>query len=113
MSSSVNLLITGFAGPNAIVALDDINFNYGHCPPQDFCDLSVSSCGWDYDITLPVPWRIGSGLNGNGPKTDHTSGGNYGNYFYIDTKSSLLKAGNKGALLSPIYSPNKKCLQFW
>jgi len=107
------ILFIGYTGSNGILAIDDISFNFGHCPPQDFCDFTLSSCGWDNDLSQPVKWQLGSGVDGIGPKVDHTTGEIYGKYLYINAKSSLIGAGQKGALISPVYSPIKKCIQFW
>lgn len=94
------------------ISLDEFSLNYGLCPPRKFCDVEQDFCGFTRDPEGDFQWQRGNGSKTNGPDIDHTTGGKFGNYFFVDTKAPI-RVGRKARLETGQYSPNKKCMQFW
>lgn len=69
------VLTTGYFGD---MALDDISFNDGPCPPTISCDFEDSNlCGYTQDTTDQFDWTRMSGHTSTintGPDNDHTYG---------------------------------------
>lgn len=111
-SYAFKLLFEGRGTRYGDISLDEFSFNYGSCPPRKFCDVEQDFCGFARDPEGDFQWERGNGSKSNGPDIDHTTGGKFGNYFYVDTKVDIA-TGKKARLESAKYSPGKKCVQFW
>lgn len=101
-----------------MLALDDISVFVGPPPVEDVCDFEVDACGWDNNSTLSSQWSIENGFilsfnqyNGTVLR-DHTTDTQYGQFLYFNA-SDPSSEGQIGEMISPLHSPDKKCLQFW
>ena len=92
------VMTTGFSGD---MALDDISFNDGHCPPTISCDFEDSNlCGYTQDTTDQFDWTRMSGhtsSTGTGPDNDHTYGTAAGERFLTESRGS----GNSSVVRAP------------
>ncbi|EDV21956.1 uncharacterized protein TRIADDRAFT_59472 [Trichoplax adhaerens] len=116
---SYSIRLRGIAGNNfqGDIAVDDISFTPGACPPSDVCDFEATNngvCGWTNDVTEKAQWYIGSNgtpTQGTGPATDHTTQTSSGHFLYIH--AGLEFRGDKARIQSPVQSPGSRCLSFW
>ncbi|MBN3307353.1 MLRP2 protein, partial [Amia calva] len=103
-------------GAKGDIAIDDLSFIPGACPPSDLCDFEESDCNWIQQTDDDYDWIRGFGgtpTNDTGPSFDHTSNTAAGYYFYLET-SSLHKPGKKARMTSPEFpAAGHRCLQFW
>lgn len=112
------LVFEGVAGVkyDGDIALDDITFNQGDCPPSTTCDFEDGFCGYIQDRSDQFDWILNSGRtksNGTGPRTDHTFKTNEGRYIYIEA-SRPRRQNDKARLDSALYPPTTgSCLSFW
>ncbi|XP_078692072.1 MAM and LDL-receptor class A domain-containing protein 1-like [Branchiostoma floridae x Branchiostoma belcheri] len=77
------------------------------------CDFDTTVCSYQQDNTDVFDWtrRQGSTSSTNtGPSSDHTSG--TGHYMYIETSSPRVQ-GDIARLISPVLTPDTRCLEFW
>lgn len=111
---SFYLLFEGQATIYSDVALDDIQFNYGSCPPEQLCTVENNRCGYYNSIENDFSWSLGQANLSypKGPKIDHTYGTELGSYFYISSNEKL-KPNMIARLETGIYSPQKNCMRFW
>jgi hypothetical protein len=71
------------------------------CNGYYLCDFeSKNLCDWRNSGY----WSVGSYLNSNGPRRDHTIGLNFGNYVFLQGPASA-----KSYLSSPIFKPTSLC----
>ncbi|XP_072182120.1 MAM and LDL-receptor class A domain-containing protein 1-like [Diadema setosum] len=104
------------AGTRGVIALDDISFSTGECPPSTVCDFEHDGlCDFDQDFTDTADWTRNTAylanLN-NGPDVDHTYGSGLGNILYVDSDSSGYLTTAR--LISPVYPASyQRCLRIW
>ncbi|XP_069046931.1 MAM and LDL-receptor class A domain-containing protein 1 [Lepisosteus oculatus] len=103
-------------GPAGDIAIDDISFVPGTCPPSDLCDFEENDCNWIQETDDDYDWIRGFGGTPSadtGPSFDHTTNTATGHYFYLET-SSPHRPGQKARMVSPAFPAGKnRCLQFW
>ncbi|XP_038052723.1 MAM and LDL-receptor class A domain-containing protein 1-like [Patiria miniata] len=101
------------------IALDDIVYTQGSCPPPRQCDFELDFCEWsqvatidDFDWTRPRGIDIHPGQTGT-RLPDKTTGTSTGHFVYLDETSQ--QAGNTAVLINPHFPaiPDGECLQFW
>nr|XP_054757011.1 MAM and LDL-receptor class A domain-containing protein 1-like [Lytechinus pictus] len=119
------ILFEGIIGSSweSDIAIDDITYSEGPCPPPPTCDFSDDICDWSQELTLDdFDWSIGSGADtrygptGTSSLPDKTSGVVGGGYAYIDLKDSTLTPGDSAMLNSALRSPpdsGADCLGLW
>ncbi|XP_028831423.1 MAM and LDL-receptor class A domain-containing protein 1 [Denticeps clupeoides] len=133
------LLEASVGGEAGDVAVDDISFAQGACPPTgnvhaytgncgfikssfyficvtvDVCDFEEGDCDWQQKTDDDFDWARGSGetpTTGTGPSMDHTTHTATGHYYYL--KSHGHAPGHGARMASPLFPAEKgMCLQFW
>nr|XP_054757010.1 MAM and LDL-receptor class A domain-containing protein 2-like [Lytechinus pictus] len=97
------------------MALDEINIEFGSCPPPGYCTFESLHCGWTNDVNDDFDWLLHSGAtpsDSTGPPFDHTLGTIQGHYIYIETSNSA--TNEKARLVSEIFSATPTgCFTFW
>ncbi|XP_022097777.1 MAM and LDL-receptor class A domain-containing protein 2-like [Acanthaster planci] len=110
----------GIIGSNfySDIALDDIIYTQGPCPPPRECDFELDFCEWeqvssidDFDWTRPRGVDIHPGQGTRLP--DKTTGSSTGHFAYID--ETARQAGDTATLVNPNFPaiPDGECLRFW
>ncbi|XP_041467546.1 MAM and LDL-receptor class A domain-containing protein 1-like [Lytechinus variegatus] len=106
------------SGDRGEIAIDDISFSSGNCPPQRYCDFEHGDwCGFDQDYNDQGDWNVepndfSSLALTYGPDTDHTYGTSLGHFIYVDSVVNNVQA--KVRLISPVYpSTFQRCLRLW
>ncbi|XP_072014819.1 MAM and LDL-receptor class A domain-containing protein 2-like [Amphiura filiformis] len=99
------------------IALDDIFFFDGDCPPLAECSFDAGFCDWLQDNSKDdFDWEIGQNgtvTEGTGPQFDHTTGTEIGKFAFIRT-SSPRSQGDKARLISKTYpASDGQCMRFW
>ncbi|XP_077978865.1 MAM and LDL-receptor class A domain-containing protein 1-like [Glandiceps talaboti] len=98
------------------IAIDNITYNAGECPPTAGCNFEADFCDWENDDTAERNWRRGSDgtpSSGTGPEYDHTTGTADGWFAYIETSFPTV-SGDEARLLSAVYPGGAtECLAFW
>ncbi|KAJ8050465.1 MAM and LDL-receptor class A domain-containing protein 2 [Holothuria leucospilota] len=95
------------------IAIDDIRFFYGTCPPASNCDFEFDSCGYSQHPLNDFNWRRLQGQDSTTALvTDHTYGTSAGHYMYASLTSQPSDA--IGAIESGYYPPTDgSCIQFF
>ncbi|XP_071486324.1 MAM and LDL-receptor class A domain-containing protein 1-like [Diadema antillarum] len=100
---------------NSAMAMDEINLEFGACPPPGYCTFETQHCGWSNVDSDDFDWQIHSGgtpSDSTGPPFDHTLGTILGHYVYIETSDA--STGEKARLESEIFPARPTgCLSFW
>ena len=98
-------------GPRGDIAVDDITFTEGLCPPHlDAEDFEGGAEGWGNSEDDTADWDLGSAEGTEwGPSVDHSLASSYGHYFV----SNCSTAQTFGRLLSAKYSSSVTCLRYW
>nr|XP_020490862.1 MAM and LDL-receptor class A domain-containing protein 1-like isoform X1 [Labrus bergylta] len=98
------------------IAIDDMSFISGPCPPSALCDFEEGSCNWQQQTTDDFDWVRQSGHTFNpntGPDSDHTTNTPTGHYYLLPSSASD-DAGQTAKMSSPPYSAGQgACLQLW
>uniref|UniRef100_A0A7M5U4P5 Uncharacterized protein n=1 Tax=Clytia hemisphaerica TaxID=252671 RepID=A0A7M5U4P5_9CNID len=99
------------------VAIDDVSFVNGPCPPTMTCGFENSGmCGWTQDASDQFDWSKGTGNTTSvhtGPKWDKTYETGFGHYLYIEG-SYPRQPGDIARIESFEHAPTKgKCFQFY
>ncbi|XP_041365734.1 MAM and LDL-receptor class A domain-containing protein 1-like [Gigantopelta aegis] len=105
-------------GPFGDIAIDDITWKNGFCPPDGYCNFEQDTCGYinvktgdDFDWLRD---NGGTPTLTTGPKVDHTRGTASGYYMYIETSGNNRKAGEKAQLVSDhLHAVNSGCVRFY
>ncbi|XP_076802493.1 MAM and LDL-receptor class A domain-containing protein 1-like [Clavelina lepadiformis] len=99
------------------IAIDDVKFDLGACPPTPDCgfeDEIGGSCGYTQDDTDNFDWMRGSGpIDGNtdGVSYDHTYGTEDGHYMYMPTG---MPVGSRARIKSKMYpATDQHCMLFY
>ncbi|XP_057298293.1 MAM and LDL-receptor class A domain-containing protein 2-like isoform X2 [Hydractinia symbiolongicarpus] len=118
-SPAFKIAFQGVRGPGyqGDIAIDDIGYVNGACPPNYFCDFETNDfCGWTQDADDDFDWRLGFGnttSHATGPRWDHTYGTGFGNYMYIEG-SYPRQPGDKARIESFDHGPTKgTCVEFY
>ncbi|KAJ8050665.1 MAM and LDL-receptor class A domain-containing protein 2 [Holothuria leucospilota] len=95
------------------IAVDDIRFYLGSCPPSALCDLEFDECGYIQSPTNDFSWsRIRAGDSQTDLKKDHSYQTSGGHYMYADFNGQPSNA--KAAIISPDFNPTSgSCLNFF
>ncbi|XP_071851180.1 MAM and LDL-receptor class A domain-containing protein 1-like isoform X5 [Apostichopus japonicus] len=95
------------------IAVDDIRFYVGTCPPTSSCDFEFDSCGYlphplnDFDWNNLQAEDATTAL-----QTDHTYGTSAGHYMYASLSNRL--TDSRGAIMSGFYPPTDgTCVRFF
>lgn len=100
------------------IAIDDVKFFFGYCPPSPECDFENGDhyCGFRQDTTDNFDWKVGTGAtvtDGTGPSYDHTYQSDIGHYVYMDASDVAIEK-YKARLFSPIFPATEgSCLSFY
>ncbi|XP_030849653.1 MAM and LDL-receptor class A domain-containing protein 2 [Strongylocentrotus purpuratus] len=103
-------------GVRGDIALDDVTFSSGQCPPSTSCDFEHGDlCGFQQDVTDDGDWTLATGASTTlvyGPDVDNTYQSAQGNFLYVDNIQNA--PNDKVRLISPIYpSTYQRCIRFW
>lgn len=99
---SVDHLIKG-----CLMALDDISYAEGKCPPTDECDFENGICGFQTPFGYDSAWTRMLPNYKYGPLNDHTGSSVDGHYL------AFTNASCTSVIVSPLYSSDRRCLKFW
>ena len=99
--------------PQAMIALDDINFVTGACPLEFLCTFETDMCMWhnaeeDEDT---FDWRMASGVMVMNPPVDHSSGYPEGRYLLANIVNK--KKGDSAKLKSSLVPSYHSCISIW
>ncbi|XP_033753484.1 MAM and LDL-receptor class A domain-containing protein 1-like [Pecten maximus] len=98
------------------IAIDDITMTTGYCPPPGDCDFESGFCTWyNNQVNDTFDWQRNKGPStstGTGPMVDHTLNSRYGTYIYIEA-SSPRHSGDNAYLMSQMFGPQQRCIQFY
>jgi len=114
------VVFQGTSGPSyqGDIALDDVGFVNGNCPPVSECEFeSPNVCGYTQDVSDDFDWTRGSANTTSyltGPPADHTYGTAFGHYMHIEA-SYPRKPGDRAWMESPEYPATigGKCVEFF
>ncbi|XP_077864148.1 MAM and LDL-receptor class A domain-containing protein 1-like [Saccoglossus kowalevskii] len=105
------------SGDSSDIAIDDISWTEGECPPSLVCDFEGREwCDWTNDDDANMRWRRGRDgtmSDNTGPKVDHTTGTPEGWYLYIETSFPRLPGWKAKLLSMTIEGGTTECLEFW
>ncbi|PIK45149.1 hypothetical protein BSL78_17989 [Apostichopus japonicus] len=95
------------------IAVDDIRFYLGRCPPSALCDFESDECGYTRDPTSDFSWtRLKAGDAVTSLRKDHSYGTGLGHYMYADF--AIQPANAKAAIVSPDFpATTGSCLNFY
>jgi hypothetical protein len=92
------------------IAIDDIISTKGYCLTTQICDFESNDlCGYRNDLSADFFW---SREQGTEDFVDHSYGTSIGHFMRADTRSNATM-NSKARLLSPVYSTQTLCAQFW
>ncbi|XP_022096405.1 MAM and LDL-receptor class A domain-containing protein 1-like [Acanthaster planci] len=100
------------------MALDDISFNEGSCPPTKWCDFEVDMCDWIQAVTDDFDWERKRGDEVHSgtilPLPDKTFETATGHFAYLSEKPPRVK-GDQAIMYNSHYpaTPTGECLHFW
>ncbi|XP_022097819.1 MAM and LDL-receptor class A domain-containing protein 1-like [Acanthaster planci] len=114
-----NIVIEGVVGSNyqSDVAIDDILYTLGACPPIRTCTFETDNCDWmqessadDFDWTRV---QAGAASHSSGQLVDKTTGTSNGYVMYLNP--SLGQNLDRAIMYSGYYQPSLigECLKFW
>ncbi|XP_030849640.1 MAM and LDL-receptor class A domain-containing protein 1-like [Strongylocentrotus purpuratus] len=99
------------------IAIDDIKYYNGICPPSRTCDFEASDCSWKQEAVLDdFDWVRGkaSEVPSGSLYNDHTTGTPAGNVLFANTTSERAP-GDQALIYSPSYDATEEgdCMTFW
>ncbi|KAM8838449.1 MAM and LDL-receptor class A domain-containing protein 2 isoform 2-T2 [Synchiropus picturatus] len=103
-------------GPRRDIAIDDITFQFGPCPPPGYCDFEMDFCGWvnDPPAESGMDWDWLSGTSGGHfvPNKDHSTNSPLGHFAIFNSYNS---EGKEVARLESesMAAVEKACLELW
>eukprot|EP00794_Sanderia_malayensis_P017044 gene17044-18759_t len=114
------VIFQGTSGPSyqGDIAIDDVSFINGQCPPVDECEFeSTAICGYTQDAGDDFDWTRGTANTtswSTGPPADHTYGTKFGHYMFLEA-SYPRQPGDRAVLESPEYPATLfgKCVEFY
>lgn len=120
VSSTFRIEVEGVRGVSYAgdISIDDFTLNDGWCTTPQHCDFENNNCyfvNYKYD---KFDWKRSNGGTptlGTGPKTDHTTGTNLGNFFFIETSYQRMNGDNAIVYSQNLFASSKgaRCFNFW
>ncbi|XP_071486325.1 MAM and LDL-receptor class A domain-containing protein 1-like [Diadema antillarum] len=100
------------------IAVDDISYHSGNCPPSRTCDFESSICGWTQETSLDdFDWLRVRALDvpHGTPLGDHTTGTSTGYLLFADVASAQRYPGDQALVYSPSFDATQEgdCMKFW
>eukprot|EP00057_Strongylocentrotus_purpuratus_P007164 XP_011661638.1 PREDICTED: MAM and LDL-receptor class A domain-containing protein 1-like [Strongylocentrotus purpuratus] len=116
---SMQIVFEGIIGSSfeSDIAIDDIKYYNGICPPSRTCDFEASDCSWKQEAVLDdFDWVRGkaSEVPSGSLYNDHTTGTPAGNVLFANTTSERAP-GDQALIYSPSYDATEEgdCMTFW
>nr|XP_039270832.1 MAM and LDL-receptor class A domain-containing protein 1-like [Styela clava] len=103
-------------GPTATsdMAIDDISFIDGECPPPGTCDFEIDMCFWENEPDNDMDWIWSDSVTPNrfpGPPNDHTTNSPQGHFAYV---TGIVNGYSKARLASETHPPTSgACMRWW